>query len=133
MVHAGVGEVEDNFEDRGVHEGRHSREDTVFMSLALQEARQAALEDEVPIGAVLVLNGKVLARAHNRVEAQKDPTAHAEMLVIREAAAQQLGRWYLRDATLYVTLEPCAMCAGAVLVSRVLHTQLIQTCRSDEA
>ncbi|EIE19456.1 cytidine deaminase-like protein [Coccomyxa subellipsoidea C-169] len=80
---------------------------------------QAALEDEVPIGAVLVLDGKVLARAHNKVEAYKDPTAHAEMLVIREAAAQQQGRWYLRDATLYVTLEPCAMCAGAVLVSRV--------------
>ncbi|CAL8468459.1 g7999 [Coccomyxa elongata] len=89
------------------------------MSVALEEARQAARQDEVPIGAVLVYEGMIIARAHNEVEVRRDPTAHAEMLVIQQAAAQQQGRWYLRDATLYVTLEPCAMCAGAILVSRV--------------
>ncbi|KAK9845862.1 hypothetical protein WJX81_004507 [Elliptochloris bilobata] len=78
------------------------------MATALDEARQAAAEGEVPVGAALVADGVVVARAHNRVEASGDPTAHAELLVIQQAA-RQLGGWRLSDATLYVTLEPCAM------------------------
>lgn len=89
-----------------------------WMALALEEARAAAQEDEVPVGAVMVRRGEVLARAHNRTRALRDPTAHAEMLVVREAAAR-LGDWRLTEATLYVTLEPCAMCAGALVLARV--------------
>ena len=88
------------------------------MGLALAEAGQAASEGEVPIGAVLVFAGEVIARAHNRRETDKDATAHAEMLVIREAC-RKLKRWRLTGATLYVTIEPCPMCAGALVMSRV--------------
>lgn len=88
------------------------------MALALAEARAAAEEGDVPVGAVLVRDGVVLASDHNRREETKDPTAHAEMLVLRAAAAR-LGGWRLTDATLYVTLEPCAMCAGALVWARV--------------
>ena len=88
------------------------------MGLALAEARLAAEEGEVPIGAVLVKNGVVISRAHNRRENDKDATAHAEMLVIRDAC-QKLGRWRLSGTTLYVTIEPCPMCAGALVMSRV--------------
>ena len=88
------------------------------MGLALAEARLAAEEGEVPIGAVLVQNGAVISRAHNRRENDKDATAHAEMLVIRDAC-QKLGRWRLSGTTLYVTIEPCPMCAGALVMSRV--------------
>ena len=88
------------------------------MGVALAEARQAAVEGEVPIGAVLVLGDKVIAQAHNRRETDKDATAHAEVLVIREAC-RKLGRWRLSGATLYVTIEPCPMCAGALIMSRV--------------
>ena len=88
------------------------------MGLALAEAEQAAAEGEVPIGAVLVFAGEVIAQAHNRRETDHDATAHAEMLVIREAC-RKLKRWRLTGATLYVTIEPCPMCAGALVMSRV--------------
>ncbi|MCL4078287.1 tRNA adenosine(34) deaminase TadA [Coriobacteriia bacterium Es71-Z0120] len=88
------------------------------MALALEEARAAADEGEVPIGAVVVCDGAVIARAHNRRETDEDPTAHAEMIAIREAA-RRLGRWRLSDCTVYVTLEPCPMCAGAMHQSRI--------------
>lgn len=89
-----------------------------YMALALAEAHQAAAEGEIPVGAVLVKDGQVIARAHNRREAAHDPTAHAEMLCMREAA-HHLGDWRLRGCTLYVTLEPCPMCAGAMLMSQL--------------
>ena len=92
--------------------------DFEFMGLALAEAEQAAAEGEVPIGAVLVFAGEVIAQAHNRRETDHDATAHAEMLVIREAC-RKLRRWRLTGATLYVTIEPCPMCAGALVMSRV--------------
>ena len=92
--------------------------DFEFMGLALAEAGQAASEGEVPIGAVLVYAGEVIAQAHNRRETDKDATAHAEMLVIRYAC-RKLGRWRLTGATLYVTIEPCPMCAGALVMSRI--------------
>ena len=92
--------------------------DFEFMGLALAEAEQAAAEGEVPIGAVLVFAGEVVAQAHNRRETDHDATAHAEMLVIREAC-RKLKRWRLTGATLYVTIEPCPMCAGALVMSRV--------------
>src|SRR5688572_20820552 len=92
--------------------------DSRFMQAALAEARRAAAEDEVPIGAVLVRDGAIVARDRNRRERLHDPTAHAEMLVIT-AAAGDLESWRLTDCTLYVTLEPCAMCAGAVVLARI--------------
>ncbi|KAG0567441.1 hypothetical protein KC19_7G135300 [Ceratodon purpureus] len=93
-------------------------EDLGFMKEALAEARKGAKKGEVPVGAVLVHNKKIIARFHNQVEAIGDPTAHAEMLCIRSAAAQ-LGGWRLTDVSMYVTLEPCPMCAGAILQGRV--------------
>ena len=93
-------------------------EDLQWMKLALQEADLAAAKGEVPVGAVVVHQGKVIARAHNLRESTENPLAHAELLAIREAAAA-LGRWRLIECTLYVTLEPCPMCAGAVVNSRV--------------
>ncbi|MDH4099631.1 MAG: tRNA adenosine(34) deaminase TadA [Nitrospirota bacterium] len=89
-----------------------------FMRLALEEAQRAADLDEVPIGAVAVLDGEVIAADHNRRETDQDPTGHAELLVIRKAA-QRLGRWRLSGVTLYVTIEPCLMCAGALVLARV--------------
>lgn len=88
------------------------------MELALQQATLAPLHGEVPIGAVLVHQNNVLAAAHNYREISQDPTAHAEILVIRKAA-ERLKTWRLTDATLYVTLEPCPMCAGAIVQSRI--------------
>ncbi len=88
------------------------------MELAIEEARAAFAEDEVPIGAVLVVGGRVVARDHNRCEQDLDPTAHAECLAIR-AACRVVGAGRLDDATLYCTLEPCAMCAGAILHARL--------------
>ena len=88
------------------------------MLLALSEARDAAEAGDVPVGALLVRDGAVIARAGNRTLRDQDPTAHAEVLVIRDAAAQ-LNRWRLDDCTLYVTLEPCAMCAGAIVLARL--------------
>lgn len=92
--------------------------DVTYMALALDEARKAAEIGEVPIGAVVVCEGAVVARAHNRREVDRDPLAHAEILAIRQAAAK-LDRWRLSDCTVYVTLEPCPMCAGAMHAARV--------------
>ena len=92
--------------------------DRDYMALAILEARQAAAEGEIPIGAVLVWRGIPIAADHNRREARHDPTAHAEMLVIREAG-ERLGNWRLTDTALYVTIEPCAMCAGAIMNARI--------------
>ena len=88
------------------------------MALALAEARSALAHDDVPIGAVVVHEGQVVGRGHNRREVDQDPTAHAEILAIRGAAAT-LARWRLSGCALYVTLEPCAMCAGAAVLARV--------------
>jgi len=88
------------------------------MRLALDQAMQSAAAGEVPIGAVLVQQGSVLAQSHNHRETWQDPTAHAEMIVIREAA-RTLRQWRLIDTTLFVTLEPCAMCLGAILLARI--------------
>lgn len=90
-----------------------SARDEFYMRLALHEAEQAGLEGEVPIGAIVVSRGRVIARAHNQTETLHDVTAHAEMLAIT-AAANLLGGKYLTDCTLYVTVEPCVMCAGAI-------------------
>jgi tRNA(adenine34) deaminase len=89
-----------------------------YMALALEEAAAAVEEDEVPIGAVIVHGGRVIARAHNQREQLRDPTAHAEMIAITQAA-ESLGGWRLEGCTLYVTLEPCPMCAGAILLARI--------------
>lgn len=89
-----------------------------FMRLALEEAQQAVREDEVPIGAVIVREGRVIAAAHNQREQLHDPTAHAEMIAITQAA-ESLQSWRLDGCTLYVTLEPCPMCAGAILQARI--------------
>jgi tRNA(adenine34) deaminase len=88
------------------------------MQEALAEAKAAAAHDDVPIGAVIVYEGALMARGHNRREADQDPTAHAEMLALRQAAAT-LGTWRLEGCTLYVTLEPCTMCAGALVLARL--------------
>ncbi len=88
------------------------------MEIALEEARRAEGHGDVPIGAAIVRDGEVLARAGNERELRRDPTAHAEVLAIR-AAAEVLGGWRLPGTTLYVTLEPCAMCAGAIVLARV--------------
>ena len=93
-------------------------EDIVYMTLALEQAREAAAEGEVPIGAVLVCDGAVVAHGCNAREGAADPTAHAEMIAIREGA-ERLGRWRLSGCTLYVTLEPCPMCAGALVNARI--------------
>jgi tRNA(adenine34) deaminase len=93
-------------------------DDESHMRVALDEACLAAADGEVPIGAVVVCDGAVVARAHNRRENDRDPTAHAELLAIR-AAARSLGRWRLSGCTVYVTLEPCPMCAGAMHQARV--------------
>ena len=88
------------------------------MRLALDEARKAMAHDDVPIGAVLAKDDRVLASAGNERELRRDPTAHAEILVL-QAAARSLATWHLDDTTMYVTLEPCPMCAGAVVLGRV--------------
>lgn len=88
------------------------------MEIALDEARAATAHDDVPIGAVVLVEGRIVARRHNERELTGDPTAHAEVLALRDAAAQ-VGSWRLEDATLVVTIEPCPMCAGAAWASRV--------------
>ena len=92
--------------------------DEHFMEEALRQARKAVTKGEVPVGAVLVVEGKIVTRAHNQVEELKDATAHAEMLAVT-AAAGELDGWRLTEATVYVTKEPCPMCAGALVLSRV--------------
>lgn len=98
------------FEDRN--------HDLLCMNLALEQARRAAALGDVPVGAVIVWSGRVIARSHNMREIYQDPTAHAEILALR-AAAQQLESWRLLDATIYVTLEPCPMCVGAMVLARL--------------
>ena len=92
--------------------------DETFMNEAIAEAKKALIQGEIPVGAVVVYDGKVIGRGHNVREATGDPTAHAEMLALREAA-RAIGHWRLIGCTLYVTLEPCPMCAGAVINGRV--------------
>lgn len=88
------------------------------MRMALREAHRAMEHEDVPIGAVVVHGGEVIAAAHNEREVRRDPTAHAELLAVREAA-RRLGSWRVLETVLYVTLEPCAMCAGAIVLARV--------------
>jgi tRNA(adenine34) deaminase len=96
----------------------HEPRDEEYMRCALEEAEKALAHDDVPIGAVVVRGEEIIGRGHNERELLEDPTAHAEVLALREAAAR-LGSWRVLDATLYVTLEPCAMCAGAIVLARI--------------
>jgi tRNA(adenine34) deaminase len=100
--------------------------DIQYMRMAIEEARVAAAMGEVPVGAVLVHEDEVIARAHNIKETVNDPTAHAEILALREGA-QKLGRWRLTDCVLYVTKEPCIMCSGAMVNARL--GRLVYACR----
>lgn len=93
-------------------------QDEKYMRLALREAEKALASGEVPVGAVIVREGRIIGRGHNRVEARKDATQHAEIIALRQAARRQ-GGWRLEGSHLFVTLEPCAMCAGAITWSRV--------------
>ena len=102
--------------------GEQMKEKTAedYMRLALKEAEKARAIDEVPVGAVIVKDGKVIARAHNLREKDQQASAHAELLAIRKAS-KKLNDWCLKDCDLYVTLEPCMMCAGAISLSRIHH------------
>jgi tRNA(adenine34) deaminase len=93
-------------------------EDAAWMRRALEQAHAARAEDEVPVGAVVVVGDRLVAEARNRTRTWQDPAGHAELVALRRAAAGA-GQWRLLDATLYVTLEPCAMCAGAIVLSRI--------------
>jgi tRNA(adenine34) deaminase len=104
--------------DSPAGEPRFFGRDEHFMRLALREAERAAEHGDVPIGTVVVREGEVIAAAGNERELRGDPTAHAEVLALREAA-RALGGWRVPDSVLYVTLEPCAMCAGAIVLARV--------------
>jgi tRNA(adenine34) deaminase len=92
--------------------------DEYFMRLALREAARALDHDDVPIGAVIVKDGEVIGSGHNEREVRDDPTAHAELIALRDAA-RSLGSWRVLETVMYVTLEPCAMCAGAIVLARV--------------
>jgi tRNA(adenine34) deaminase len=96
----------------------HGVDDQHYMELALAQARVAAAEGEVPVGAVLVRDGSVIAQAHNLIESMPDATAHAEMLVLQQGA-RATASWRLEGMTIYVTLEPCPMCAGAMVLARI--------------
>lgn len=93
-------------------------DDVKFMRMALREAKHASNEQEVPVGAVIIQNGQVIARAHNRPRNLNDPTAHAEILALRRAG-RKLGNYRLTECSLYVTIESCAMCAGAIIQARL--------------
>jgi len=93
-------------------------QDIIYMGEALKQARRAFDDNEVPIGCVIVHNGRIIARAHNQVETLNDPTAHAEMIAITQAASA-LGSKWLQGASVYVTIEPCQMCAGALVLARI--------------
>ena len=93
-------------------------QDERFMRAAIDEAASAGEEDEVPVGAVVVRDGRIIGRGHNQRERLRDPTAHAEMLALTAASAH-VGSWHLEGCTMYVTLEPCPMCAGALVLSRI--------------
>lgn len=101
-------------------------QDTIFMQAALTEAMVAEGLGEVPIGAVIVLDGVIVGRGYNLRETSNDPTTHAEMVAIRQAA-ESIGHWRLLDTTLYVTLEPCVMCMGAIILARI--PRLVYACR----
>lgn len=105
-------------------------QDSIFMQQAMQEAEAALAKDEVPIGAVLVQAGQIVGRGHNLRETSNDPTTHAEMVAIRQAA-KKLDSWRLLDTTLYVTLEPCVMCMGAIILARI--PRLVYACRDPRA
>ena len=96
----------------------NQKDDIFFMKEALKQAKMAFNADEVPVGAVVVHQNKIIAKAHNQVELLKDPTAHAEMLVLTQACNSLQNKWLL-DCTIYVTIEPCSMCAGAIVHSRI--------------
>ena len=97
---------------------KSQEQDHKFMTLALSEAERASEKGEVPIGAVIVVEGRVVARGHNLRELNNDPTAHAEMIAIGKAA-KKLKSWRLANSTLYVTVEPCVMCIGAIILARI--------------
>jgi tRNA(adenine34) deaminase len=97
-----------------------TKQDEHFMALAIEQAQAALAHDDVPIGAVVALGDEVIGVGRNERELLQDPTAHAEVLALRHAA-EAVGSWRVLDATLYVTLEPCAMCAGAIVLSRIPH------------
>jgi tRNA(adenine34) deaminase len=107
-----------------------AEQDSCFMRAALAEAAAAEAKGEVPIGAVIVLDGVIIGRGHNLRETGEDPTAHAEMQAIRQAAAA-IGHWRLLETTLYVTLEPCVMCMGAMILARI--PRLVYGCRDPRA
>ena len=107
-----------------------AEQDPVFMQEALVEAGRAEALAEVPIGAVVVQAGEIIGRGHNLRETEQDPTAHAEMIAIRQAA-DRLGSWRLLDCTLYVTLEPCVMCMGGIILARIPF--LVYGCRDPKA
>ncbi len=104
-------------------------QDIQFMRLALEEANLAFSEGEVPVGAVLVIDGDVVAKAHNTRETSKDPTAHAEVIAIRDAS-EKADNWRLSNATLYVTKEPCIMCSGAMVNARL--GRLVYGCKDEK-
>ena len=95
-----------------------SNTDEIFMREAIRQAKTAAEKDEVPVGAVIVYERRIIAKAHNQIETLKDPTAHAEMIAITQATNYLSSKW-LRECTLYVTIEPCSMCAGALVLARI--------------
>lgn len=101
-----------------IHPSQLNRDDSFYMSLAFNLAVDAWRIDEVPIGAIIERGGEIIAAAHNEVERAGDPTAHAEILAITQAA-KKIGDWRLNDCTLYVTKEPCPMCSGATIMSRL--------------
>jgi len=105
-------------------------DDTTYMQEAIAEAERARAKGEVPIGAVIVHEGQVIGRGHNLRETSNDPTTHAEMVAIRQAAAA-IGHWRLLETTLYVTLEPCVMCMGAIILARI--PRLVYACRDPRA
>jgi tRNA(adenine34) deaminase len=107
-----------------------SDQDIIFMQAALAEAALAEALGEVPIGTVVVLDGVIIGRGHNLRETSNDPTTHAEMVAIRQAA-EHIGHWRLLDTTLYVTLEPCVMCMGAIILARI--PRLVYACRDPRA
>ena len=105
-------------------------QDQVFMQTALEQAETARALGEVPIGAVIVLDGEIIGRGYNLRETSNDPTTHAEMVAIRQAA-EHIGHWRLLETTLYVSLEPCVMCMGAIILARI--PRLVYACRDPKA
>jgi tRNA(adenine34) deaminase len=109
---------------------RSTDQDIICMRAALEEASIAKALGEVPIGSVVTCNGEIIGRGHNLRETSNDPTTHAEMVAIRQAA-ESIGHWRLLDTTLYVTLEPCVMCMGAIILARI--PRLVYACRDPRA